>query len=73
MEACSRIDRCPLFQQFSIKAALRVWVNQYCERDFGRCERLKLALLGQPVPRNLLPNGRMLNVPLGQVEVSDLL
>jgi hypothetical protein len=73
MAACDRIERCPLFQQFSMKAALRVWVAQYCERDFGRCERLKLALQGHPVPRNMLPNGRMLRVALEQAEVSDLL
>lgn len=74
MPACDRIDRCrPLFEQFSIKASLRVWVAQYCESDFARCERLKLALQGKPVPRNLLPNGRMLKVGLEQAEVKDLL
>jgi hypothetical protein len=73
MASCERVNRCPLFQQFSIKAALRVWVGQYCETDFGRCERLKLALQGQPVPRNMLPNGRMLKVALEQAEMNDVI
>ena len=73
MPACERVRRCPLFQLFSMEAARRVWVAQYCESDFARCERLKLALAGQPVPRNLLPNGRMLRVGLEDASVTDLL
>ena len=68
MASCERISTCPLFKQFSIKAALVVWTTRYCESDFGRCERLKLAQAGKPVPLNLLPNGKMLYRSLEEAE-----
>lgn len=71
MPSCTRINSCPLFKQFSIKASLLVWTARYCESDFARCERLKLAVEGKPVPLNLLPNGRMLAVPLEVAELHD--
>jgi len=71
MASCERMTRCPLFKQFSLKASLAVWTAGYCESDFARCERLKLANAGQPVPLNLLPNGKMLGVPLERAELKD--
>jgi hypothetical protein len=71
MASCDRISTCALFKQFSIKASLIVWTTRYCENDFGRCERLKLANAGLPVPVNLLPNGKMLGVPLEQATPKD--
>ena len=63
MEPCSRVTRCPLFKCFSVKSALVVWTTRYCQGNPDRCERLKLATAGMPVPPNLLPNGKLLNVP----------
>ena len=71
MASCSRMGSCPLFKQFSIKASLVVWTSRYCESDFARCARLQLATAGKPVPLNLLPNGRMLGVPLEAAELKD--
>jgi hypothetical protein len=68
MAVCSRVDSCPLFKQFQMKTALRVWQGYYCEGDFSRCERWKLVSVGKPVPMNLLPNGRTLDVPLDRLE-----
>ncbi|HSN15042.1 MAG TPA: hypothetical protein VLT61_10440 [Anaeromyxobacteraceae bacterium] len=68
MAVCSRVETCPLFKQFQMKAALRVWQGYYCEGDFNRCERWKLVSAGKPVPMNLLPNGHTLDVPLDRLE-----
>jgi hypothetical protein len=64
MAACARVGACPLFKQFSMKSSLKVWQAYYCEGDWSRCERWKLVSEGRPVPMNLLPNGRMLDVPI---------
>ena len=66
--ACARIAACPLFKQFSLKSSLRVWQSYYCEGDFTRCERFKLASASAPVPKNLLPNGKVLELPLERLE-----
>ncbi len=71
MATCTRMNGCPLFKQFSLKASLAVWTSRYCETDFASCARLQLATAGKPVPVNLLPNGRMLTVPLEAAELKD--
>jgi hypothetical protein len=71
MASCSRVAGCPLFKHFSIKASLLVWTRSYCEGGFARCERLKLADAGLPVPPNLLPNGKLLAVSLDRAGPSD--
>ncbi len=68
MASCPRVSTCPLFKQFSLKSSLKVWQQYYCEGDFGRCERWKLVSSNQPVPLDLLPNGKHLNVPIEQLE-----
>jgi len=72
MEACARVGSCPLFGLFTIKASLAIWKARYCEGEFGRCERLKLAQELKPVPVNLLPNGKLLSVALDQARPEDL-
>jgi hypothetical protein len=66
--SCSRLRTCPLFRAFSIKSSAKIWRAYYCEGDFERCERWRLAEAGKPVPVNLLPNGRLLDVPIEQLE-----
>ncbi len=70
--SCPRVTTCPLFKQFSLKSSLKVWQSFYCEGDYGRCERWKLVAANQPVPVNLLPNGRSLEVPLEHLEAHHL-
>ena len=67
--ACVRTGTCP---QFRLKSSLKVWQTYYCEGDFSRCERFKLASCNQRVPLNLLPNGKELPVPLEQIEAHHL-
>jgi hypothetical protein len=59
--ACPQHSECRLHQRIGMTAALRVWQSFYCEGRFSRCERLKLATSGRPVPERLLPNGRLLD------------
>jgi len=70
MPSCERVSGCPMFPLFSTKATLRVWKTLYCEANDRKCERLKLLHARQPVPPNLLPNGRALTMPLEQVHSS---
>jgi hypothetical protein len=69
---CERISGCALFKQFTLKSSLKVWSTYYCEGEPSRCERYKLVLAKAPVPANLLPNGKMLGVPLDQLEAKHL-
>jgi hypothetical protein len=61
---CPHDQSCSLTTRISMNAALRVWQSFYCEGSFGRCERYKLHSSGASVPERLLPNGRMLDLPL---------
>ena len=59
---CSHVEHCELFPKFGVRGSLRVWHTFYCQGHFETCERYKRALAGQPVPPNLLPNGKELNL-----------
>ncbi len=61
---CSHITSCELFPKFAVRGSLKVWVTFYCEASFEQCARYKLALANRPVPVNLLPNGRELDIAL---------
>ena len=65
--ACSRVSGCPLYAALVVKSSLRVWQSYYCEGDFDRCERYRLSSAGDAVPLNMLPNGRLLDVPLDRI------
>ncbi len=69
--ACDRVERCPLFKHFSLKSSLLIWTTAYCNGNFQRCERLKRATAGLQVPTHMLPNGKLLTVPLEQAELKD--
>ena len=62
--ACARTPTCQLFKAFNLKATLGIWKVFYCEDRFERCERLKLLESGAEVPRNMLPNGKRLDVDI---------
>jgi hypothetical protein len=70
--SCARVVTCPLFKAFSMKSSLRVWQSYYCEGTFERCERWKLVAAGKPVPAAMLPNGRLLEVPMEQLEAQHM-
>jgi hypothetical protein len=67
MQPCPRVVSCPLFAQFKVKSSLKVWQSFFCEGTFEKCERYKLVSEGKVCAPNLLPNGRLLEVPLEQL------
>jgi len=54
-------------RQFTFNPALRLWQQHYCDADFKRCARYQMALDGRPVPLNLLPNGKKVELPRDEV------
>jgi hypothetical protein len=46
----------------SVNSALKVWKAFYCEGKWHECARYKLSTEGKPVPSNLLPNGKELDL-----------
>ncbi len=61
---CSHIPGCELFPKFALRGSLLVWQTFYCHGKFEECARFKRSLSGRPVPPNLLPNGRELDLSL---------
>lgn len=59
--SCPHVISCPMFTLFTARDSLRVWQIHYCDGRFEGCERLRLARAGEPVPRDLLPNGKTLD------------
>jgi hypothetical protein len=57
---CPHTAGCPLFALFRLKATQRTWMIRYCEGEFTSCARHQRSEAGDPVPLNLLPNGRLL-------------
>jgi hypothetical protein len=60
--SCSHISRCELFPKFALRGSMKVWETFYCKGNFAGCARYRLSLEGRPVPANLLPNGRELDL-----------
>lgn len=58
--SCTHVEGCSLFPKISQPGFLRVWQINYCQADFEKCERFKLALEGKHVPDTMLPNGQNL-------------
>jgi hypothetical protein len=49
-----------MYGLLKLSGTLATWKINYCNADYSRCERYKLAALGRPVPINLMPNGGLL-------------
>jgi len=49
-----------MFALFTFEASKKVFIIQYCEGQWERCERYRRRIAGLPVPDNLLPNGMFL-------------
>jgi len=58
-QGCPHKSGCELYPRFSLKGALRIWQDRYCNHGVQhlKCERYLRAKAGQPVPATLLPNG----------------
>ncbi len=53
---CPFIDGCPIFAYYS-QNLMKDCMSNYCLGFFDACERRKLRLAGDPVPRDLMPDG----------------
>lgn len=61
---CPHKNDCPLYGHFGSQSLLAIWKATYCDGKFEQCERFKLSRSGAPVPLNLLPNGKLLNIKM---------
>ncbi|MFV1998143.1 MAG: hypothetical protein ACC641_09045 [Acidiferrobacterales bacterium] len=70
MTACSHTSDCELFPMISVNSALKIWRAFYCEGKWHECARYKLSLKGKVVPPNLLPNGKSIDLAIGQSQIA---
>ncbi len=49
-----------MYRLLKLSGTLATWKINYCNGDYSRCERYRLAAEGRPVPINLMPNGALL-------------
>jgi hypothetical protein len=56
------VTSCELFPKFGLQGSLKVWQTFYCEGDYERCARYRLARIGGHPAPNLLPNGKELDL-----------
>jgi len=56
---CSHIVGCELYPRFSLKGALKIWQERYCNhpQHHQKCERFIRSNAGEAVSPTLLPNG----------------
>lgn len=56
---CGHINGCELYPRFSLKGALKIWQDRYCNHptQHQNCQRYIRSEAGEPVPATLLPNG----------------
>jgi hypothetical protein len=57
---CPYLKSCPLFQFFKLEVSKKLYITNYCQGQFDKCERKKLKDIGKTVPDKLLPNGKHL-------------
>jgi hypothetical protein len=59
---CPNVAGCELYPRFSLKGALRIWQERYCNHptQYQRCERYRRACSGEPILATLLPNGEQI-------------
>ena len=68
--ACARISGCPLYKAFAMKSSLRVWKTYYARATSTGASGSRSRTRARRVPPNMLPNGRMLEVPINQYDAN---
>ena len=58
--ACEHASSCEMYSLFNLAGTLAVWTTNYCNAEFTACKRYQTAARGEPVAKNLLPNGTRL-------------
>jgi hypothetical protein len=49
-----------MYDLLKLAGSLATWKIRYCGADYTACARFKESSAGRPVPKNLLPNGKLL-------------
>jgi hypothetical protein len=62
-KTCPNMHSCEMYAIFQHSGTLGAWQALYCTASFENCARYQRVALGHPVPANLMPNGKMLQVP----------
>lgn len=65
MAICEYCNGCAVYSSFKTEFLRNLYLRRYCEGDPGSCQRRGLRVNGQPVPPDLLPDGRS----LGEIHV----
>lgn len=67
--SCSHSVSCQMYPLLAMEPALKLWKKHYCEKNFEKCARYELSLMGNVVPLTLLPNGKQL-APRSKEEIN---
>ena len=59
---CPNAASCEMYAIFHHSGTLGAWKALYCTAQYTNCARYDKVRLGQPVPPNLMPNGKLLNL-----------
>lgn len=51
-----------MYALFKLDHMTGLWQALYCHGAYQRCERFQASCSGKPVPRHLLPDGKLLNL-----------
>lgn len=59
---CPLEGSCEMYDLFKLAGMQGLWQALYCHGTYQRCERFQTAALGKPVPKHLLPDGKLLKL-----------
>ena len=64
---CPNTEGCPLFPLFAMESLLSIWKMRFCDVDrHVECQRFQRSKRGEPVPKNMLPDGNHLPVSFSE-------
>ena len=55
-DMCQFLEGCPMFELLN-RYAKTVYIDMYCRGNYARCQRRRLRVAGDMVPKDLLPYG----------------
>ena len=63
MKDCEYLEACPIFNRFRLEGIKNFWIRLYCQGEKqANCQRRIIKVTGRPVPEDLLPNGKHLEL-----------
>lgn len=58
---CPNTEKCPIYSKFRTEALKNIYIKMYCLGRFENCKRKQIKDKGDPVPPELLPDGKELD------------